>query len=90
MAQISVCAAQPSDGLELVETTEPSLSPLYPAPTTICLLRGGRALACVTVCPAELEDLRGRAPQQLRHTALLREPGSGAAARSPPRCPRWA
>ena len=73
MAQISVCAAQPSDGLELVETTEPSLSPLYPAPTTICLLRGGRALACVTVCPAELEDLRGRAPQQLRHTALLRE-----------------
>jgi hypothetical protein len=71
MSKISACAAPRPDVLELVETTEPSLSALYPAPTTICLLQAGRTLARVTVSPAEQEGLRGRSPQQLRHTALL-------------------
>lgn len=73
MSKISACEAPPTDVLELVETAEPTLSTNYPAPTTICLLQAGRTLARVTVCPAEQDDLRGRDPQQLRHTASLRQ-----------------
>ncbi len=72
MAQLSVCEPPPPDALELSETSEPALSPFYPAATTICLSQAGRPLATVTVCPAEQEDLRGHGAQQLRHTALLR------------------
>jgi len=72
MAQLSVYDAPRTGVLELFETTEPSLSLIYPAPTTICLLQAGRTVARAQVCPAEQADLRGRDPQQLRHTALLR------------------
>jgi hypothetical protein len=74
MAQISAAEAPRPAVLELVETSEPALSPHYPASTTICLMKAGRSLARVTVSPAEQETLRGRNPQQLRHTALLGEP----------------
>jgi len=72
MSKLSACKAPRPDVLEMVETTEPSLSVDYLAPTTICLLQAGRTLGHVTVCPAEQEHLRDRSPQQLRHTALLR------------------
>jgi hypothetical protein len=73
MSKISACEAPRPDVLELVETAESSLSATYPAPTTICLVQAGRTLAQVTVAPAEQDDLRGRNPQQLGHTALLRD-----------------
>ena len=73
MSRISACEAPRPDVLELVETSEPNLSTSYPTPTRIGLLRAGRTLATITVGPAEPDELRGRSPQQLQHTASLRQ-----------------
>jgi hypothetical protein len=73
MSRISACEAPRPDVLELVETSEPNLSTSYPTPTRIGLLRAGRTLATITVGPAQPDELRGRSPRQLQHTASLRQ-----------------
>ena len=48
--------------------------PELPRSTRVQLMHQGQCLAAVTVAPAEREGLPGRAPHQLIHSVILREP----------------